>query len=134
MPMPARHVQQLDALIGRHRSSIRQLRTKLGRVTDPAEIARLRRAMRYHESAVDLGTDPQVRAALDELHDDPAQRAIAKRDPKAFARAKGIRLPPGSRLTLREFSPRWSIGYTSVDDDGTEHFTGYDSEDGWVKS
>lgn len=86
----------------------------------------LKGQLRHHQIIIKFGTDPKVRAALNELSDDYELRKKIKGNPKAYLRGKRIALPRGARVTFREFSPRWKIG---VEWNG--HGAGYDSGGGF---
>jgi hypothetical protein len=89
-----------------------------------------RAQLRFHEVVIQFGTSPKVRAALEQLHDNPHLRTEIAKDPASYAREKGLELPQRARLTFEEFSPRWKITIT-VDTNGGGGSFGYDSDGGF---
>jgi hypothetical protein len=86
----------------------------------------LKGMLAHHQLIIKFGTDPKVRAALNELSDDYDLRKRISKDPMAYIKSKKIALPRGAKVSFREFSPRWKIG---VEWDG--HGAGYDSDGGF---
>ncbi|APR75054.1 Hypothetical protein A7982_00400 [Minicystis rosea] len=129
MPVSAHQIAQLDTLMKNHSAKIAKLNREVRSPSirnNPAEVKRLNREIRKHQEFVRLGQDPLTLSALNELTDNPALRQKALKDPTAFVRQKGIKLPPGSKVVMKEYSPRWSIGV-----DWDDSFVGYDSDTGF---
>ena len=65
------------------------------------QVKLLDRQVKQHEQLIALGRDDRVLAALGVLVDDPDQLREAAKDPRAFAGARGVKLPTTMDVVVR---------------------------------
>jgi len=138
MALPKSHMAWLRAQIKGHAATIAELRTlrdalareikarEAGKWRDPnpkpegipGMVAWLRyidRQIAAHGQQVELVRDPRWTDALAELLDDPDRARVAARNPVAYARKLGIRLPREVAVELRVVAGRPDLTVTGLD-------------------
>jgi hypothetical protein len=112
MSLPRSHLESLQrqlhvheerlTVLRLHRSALEQKATKQVRDPNPKVRSRewgtrqrelLDREIRIHEQLIELGRDPRVLSALEDLAENRDYAREVARDPKAAARKRGIELP-----------------------------------------
>lgn len=124
MPLPPSHLDTLEKHMRIHHQRIAELRQQLetlsreltlreaGQGSDPnpkpegipglvAQLGLIEREIRRHEELLALGQDERLLNALGELLDNPELARAASRDPRGYARERGVELPPKMEVTLR---------------------------------
>jgi len=121
MVLPPSHLDTLAQHMNLHRQRIAQLRQLLDKLnqqiarrqasqgSDPkpegipglvAEAELYEREIRSHEKLLALGQDEHLLNTLSELLDNPKLAQAATRDPRGYARDRGIELPTNMNLTM----------------------------------
>jgi hypothetical protein len=87
----------------------------------------MRNKAKAHRIIANIADDADVLAALDDLTDNPMERAQAAADPEGWAKGKTLEGPQGARVFFDENN--WAVGVQF--DVGDSTFTiGYSSTDG----
>ena len=89
MPVPPEHLERLEEQLSEHESRLRTLRRKIEAVEAEASA---------HQMMLRLGRDPDLRRALDELHDRPELAERIAKDPRSYFEEKGINVPDGATV------------------------------------
>ena len=61
-----------------------------------------KKAAQELKAAAELANDAKLQDALAALEDDETARTKAKQDPEGYLKGKGIKLPPGAKVTYEE--------------------------------
>jgi hypothetical protein len=80
-----------------------------------AEAELVEREIHSHEKLLTLGQDEHLLNALGEMLDDPGLAQAASRDPRGYARERGVELPPNMDLALSFRSGRIEVLITYYD-------------------
>lgn len=139
MPLPQSHVASLEPHLRIHNEQILALRAshealsrdierrERGESSDPnpkpgsipglvSQRELIEQNIRQHEALLALGENRLVLDALGELFDSPHLAREASRDPKAFAKGRGIDLPTTVELELTVYEDRVRLRVTNYDD------------------
>ena len=139
MPLPKTHLASLQPYVRLHREdldSLRRLRAQLaaeierrqaGKWRDPnpkpdgipgmvAELELVDRKIARHEQLLAFVRDERNLEPLAELLADRELAAVAARDPRAFARKRGVHLPDGADVTLAVRNDRIHVRVSGADD------------------
>jgi xanthine/CO dehydrogenase XdhC/CoxF family maturation factor len=89
--IPSEHLKRLEEELSGHESWLRTLRRQIEALEAEASA---------HEMTLRLGRDPNLRRALDELHDRPDLVEHIAEDPRSFFDKWGFEVPAGARVTV----------------------------------
>lgn len=90
MPIPPEHMERLEAELSGHESWLQTLQRQIEFLEAEASA---------HETILRLGRDPDLRRALDELHDQPDLAERIAEDPRSFFKKRGFEVPKGATVT-----------------------------------
>src|SRR5438270_3059383 len=100
MPIPQKQLEWLNVDLRNHEEELAKLKT--GPNPNQPDI---HNEISFHETVLQVGRDPKVLALVEEINDNPKVADQLARDPNAFTRAKGIKLPPGGTIMVSKPIP-----------------------------
>ena len=89
MPIPEKHVKQLQRDLKEHENRLTTVRAKMAGMQE--EVA-------AHEAVLSLGRNPQLLKTVNELYDQPQLMQEVAQRPAEYLAKKGITFPPGVTL------------------------------------
>ena len=119
MPMPRKHVKQMHEMA--------EVISAYGELSNAKNLISIAQIM----------NDPKFKTALDEFHDNAESRKLASKNATTYWKRKGVKVPKGISLTLKDNNWRVSAcGKVQLEINGiavaVEVGAHYDSESGWA--
>lgn len=108
-------VELLRRCDGGERSREKAMDTTPSAETLEYERDTLNREIRAHEILIALGRDRQALELLEKVAGDPSLAREAAADPRAFARARGVQLPPNMAVRVNIVADRVSVELDYID-------------------
>jgi hypothetical protein len=93
MPIPDKHVKQLQRDLTEHENRLTTVRAKMASMQEEAAA---------HEAVLSLGRNPALLKTMNELYDQPNLMQQVAQRPAEYLAQKGITFPPG--VTLNAYS------------------------------
>jgi len=87
--------------------------------------------MRGHELLVELGHNQKLMAAMREFDDSPESLAEAVKDGNKFLKKKQVKLPAGTKVSVKKVSKGWEMD-VRVDKASYSYHYRYNSERGLI--
>jgi hypothetical protein len=101
MALPQQQLDQLNMELQRHQEELADLQN--GPQANQPDV---RDEIAFHETALKIGRDQKLLAALGEMHDNPTLIDQLVSDPQKFVQSKGIQLPIGGSIVTSKRDPQ----------------------------